>query len=166
MNNIISRSTGLVALCFLSTPVLAGSQVVGDITFAGPTSVPTLSGIMLMMMALLLAVVGYRILKQKGNNASRMMVLSLIAVGTLMSGVGGIKLINDAYAVPTTLHDVSAPGTYDVNNYANTYTNTSSAILTITGTSLPGPICHGTCLEDSTVAPAASCTLNCFLTPP
>ena len=163
MKNIISRSTGLIALFFLSTPVLAGGEpVIGSITFSGPTPVPTLSGIMLMMMALLLAVVGYRILKQKDNHASRMMVLSLIGVGALVSGAGGIKLINDAYASPHISHDVSAPGTYDVHAWGNTYNNTSSVILTVTGTDLPGPVCTGTCREDSTVAPAASCSLNCF----
>ena len=164
MNKIICRFISLATLFFLSAPVLAGGVVAGSITFAADaTPVPTLSGVMLMIMALLLAVVGYRVLKQKDNNASRMMVLSLIGVGALVSGAGGIKLINDAYAGFG--HEVPAPGQYDIygGGSVNTYNNTSSATLTVTAIGFQqGYLCNGSCAVDATIADGSSCDLTCI----
>jgi len=71
-----------------------------------------------------------------------MMVLSLIGVGALVSGVSGIKFINDAYASHN--HNVSAPGLHDIFNRINTYSNTSSVTLTIAA---DGSSCNLDCIS-------------------
>jgi len=106
------------------------------------TPVPTLSGMMLIVLALLLAAVAYRILRQKENNASRMMVLSLLTVGALASGLGGVTLINDAYAsIPgpnPTVVDLTDPNgnTVGIHSGTKSYINKTGEVTEILERSL------------------------------
>ena len=102
--SVIFKSIITSLLYFLSSSVWAVAASPGQLIYgpvATPTPVPTLSGPILIVLALLLATIGYRILRQKDNHAGRMMSLSLIVIGALASGIGGVKLIEDAYATVT-----------------------------------------------------------------
>jgi len=175
MYQFISRIATASALFLLSSTAWAGGGF-GTLTY-GPvlappppvtaaTPVPTLSGIMLMVMALLLAAIGYRILKQKDNNASRMMMLSLIAVGSLASGMSGIKLINDAYAAPLNDHPLDTQGQASVEDGLNNYNNVGTPDIEIYTVDVdqycgvqgnPGDCVVGTILQNG-----QTCTLECF----
>ena len=78
--SVIFKSIITSLLYFLSSSVWAGTSP-GQLIYgpvATPTPVPTLSGPILIVLALLLATIGYRILRQKDNHAGRMMSLSLM----------------------------------------------------------------------------------------
>ena len=156
MNKLIHSFVfrGLVAslLSLLSFSAWAGS--VGTITY-GPvvasTPVPTMSGVMLVMLALLLATIAYRILRQKENNAGRMMVLSLLAVGALASGLGGITLIDDAYA-PSGI-PLTNPGGDTLLLYSGTtsYINDTGAVTEILGRTAVQGCAFQSIIEECTI---------------
>ena len=130
------KSTLASLLFFFSSSVWAGRPSL-TLTYGPATPVPTLSDMMLIVLALLLAAITYRILRQKENTAGRMMVLSLLAVGTLASGVGGVKLINDAYAPPFDEKELTDPnggvvivGPSGTTRFIN-YTDGTTSILGI-----------------------------------
>ena len=174
----ITRLSIASFLYLFSSAVWAGTPPVGSITYAlvaappppvAAAPVPTLSGVMFMIMALLLAAVAYRVLKQKQNSSSRMMVLSLIAVGSLASGMSGVKLINDAYAfIPTSVTGVSNPGTTTLYGGFNRLENIGEADLEITDITLNNGIAcvpiesAPQCLVDGVIISGSSCSLSCF----
>ena len=61
-------------------------------------AVPTLSGMMLFILSLLLFFVAFKVSKQKSANTGKFFI-TLIGVGALVSGMGGVKLISDVSAV-------------------------------------------------------------------
>jgi hypothetical protein len=83
-------------LLFLSPMVFA--QGFGAVMRFGVTEIPTLSSLTLIIMALLLAAISYRIISKGGNNKNHTMIVSVITIGFVSFGYGSIKLINDAYA--------------------------------------------------------------------
>ena len=92
----LSQSLWLAIPFILFSPfVTAATLTYGPLTTTG---IPTLSGTMLLLLSLLLAFVGYRMLTLKTNDATKMMVVATIGIGAITSGLGGVKLINDAYA--------------------------------------------------------------------
>jgi len=137
MRNLAIKSTIASLLYILSSTAWAGTSTL----FYGPpvTDIPTLSGTMLILLSLLLATIGYRILRQKGNNTSRMMVLSLIAVGALASGVGGVKLVNDADATSAVPLDQPGGGSVTVCDGCgdDSYENATGAPLEIKSRTKP-----------------------------
>lgn len=132
-------------LFLFSNPILAAGAIVGQITY-GPltaTPIPTMSGTMLIVLSLLMATFGYRLVRQKENDTSRKLILSLIGLGTLAFSMTGVKLINDVQAVgyPTAPQSlVTNSGSADIyDNTFNVYTNdTGSAILIKTKVTNPG----------------------------
>lgn len=86
---------------------------------------------MLVAMALLLGAIAFRVMKQKGNSAGRMMVVTLMGVGVLASGVSGVKLINDANAIPGTKHSLDSSGKAGICQYYNVYTNVGGSDMMI-----------------------------------
>jgi len=174
IHQLVRRGTTASILFFASSSVWAGApNQVGTLTYGPVPPIPTLSGMMLVVLALLLATVGYRMMTQKENNAGRMMVLSLIAVGAMASGLGGVKLINDAYAInggggngggePQSAHDMTnaTGGVLPINRYGNSYTNQTDSPLMVLGIDLGGSYCHGgNCEVGKTIRPGDSCNLG------
>ncbi len=76
---------------------VASAQVVPvEITYAPlAASIPTLSSMMLVLTAIILGVVAFHLLKSDGT--ARMMGFFLV-LGSVVMGVGGLKIIGDAYA--------------------------------------------------------------------
>ena len=104
------------------------------ITFASAaTAVPSVSGVMLFILSLLLAAVGLRVLKQ--NQGSVTMLLGFIAVSALISGTSGIKLISDANAliifppIGYTVANITGSNTTSYDNSPDTllFQNTSGS---------------------------------------
>lgn len=85
-----------IALILSSSSVFAAG---GTVTFSAinPTSVPTLSGWMLIVLSLLLFAVAVKITGQKGDNVGKFFLI-LMSVGVLSTGTGGIKLLSDVQA--------------------------------------------------------------------
>ena len=167
--SVIFKSIITSLLYFLSSSVWAGGEA-GIITY-GPTTVtpvPTLSGVMLIVLALLLATIAFRILRQKENHAGRMMVLSLLAVGTLASGLGGIKLIDDAYADPLLLQLTNPNGgTIDIPNRDDyRVLNSTTVTTTILNIEINGscgidePAGNPECVGGLEIAAADSCFIS------
>lgn len=161
--SVIFKSTITFLLYSLSSSVWAVAASPGQLIY-GPvaTPVPTLSGPILIILALLLATIGYRILRQKNNHAGRMMTLSLIAIGALASGIGGVKLIDDAYAsfIPETDLVEASGGVVDICSNCGTqgYRNVTNAVTKIKRIVKP----EGSC-EFVAPGPAPSCTEGLFL---
>jgi len=135
MHNLTIKSTLASLLYILSSTAWAGLLVYGPVT-----AIPTLSGTMLILLSLLLATIGYRILRQKGNDASRMMVLSLIAVGALASGLSGVKLVNDASASGANPLAQPSGGSVDCCN-GLPFLNTSGVLQEIKSRTKPHSSC-------------------------
>lgn len=76
---------------------VASAQVAPvEITYAPlAASIPTLSSMMLVLTAIILGVVAFHLLKSDGT--ARMMGFFLV-LGSVVMGVGGLKIIGDAYA--------------------------------------------------------------------
>lgn len=123
----------------MSSNVFAGGAGVGSIVYGSGTStpVPTLGGSALIVLALLLAVVAFRILRTQQHKGVNL-VVALTAVTALASGVGGVRLVSDAHAIiPVASVDMDSesggtaalfPGINEVTNV----TNVPLSILKIT----------------------------------
>lgn len=95
--------TLLSSFC-ISTAYATGATV--TIHPAVPTSVPTLSGMMLIVLSLLLFVVTYKIAKQKNNPASKFFI-ALLGVSALVLGSGGgFKLVSEVQARTDTEEEI------------------------------------------------------------
>lgn len=101
--NMLTKKTsgmllGLLAMAG-SSATMAQELLGGSITY-GPlgTGVPTLGGVGLLILATLMLGMVWRMLRRSGAQAGRFLTLALLA-GGLVSGVGGLKLINDAQAI-------------------------------------------------------------------
>jgi len=79
---------------------LAAAGMPGAIITYGPagTSVPTISGPMLIALAVLLMLVAFRLLKDRPASGTNLVIV-LTALSALAIGSGGIKLVADAEAV-------------------------------------------------------------------
>lgn len=146
----------------------------------GSTAVPTMSGTMLIALAVLLALVAIRLLKDRrhfGSNA----VIAIAAITALGSGAGGIKLISDADAISTTLDmssvdggviTIPAPGFWLVSNSTDVpqtinaiqYREDCGPGMIIFGAptadDLNGALPENTCATSTTLAPGATETCS------
>jgi len=171
MRNLTIKSTLASLLYILSSTAWAGS---GSLVYGPVPPIPTLSGTMLILLSLLLATIGYRVLQQKGNDASRMMVLSLIVVGALASGIGGVKLINNAYANGFPTISLNQPGggtaTVCIDCGPYHYQNDTGAPLEIKSRIHPEPCGWGTvtapeCTAGLLLGDGDACQLDLFCVP-
>jgi IPTL-CTERM motif len=118
----------------LSANVFAGSNV-GSIVYGSgnSTPVPTLGGSALIVLAILLAVIAFRILRTQQHKGVNF-VVALTAVTALASGVGGIRLVSDANAlIPVGTVNMSSEsgGSVQLSIGANEVTNITSVPLSI-----------------------------------
>ena len=65
---------------------------------------PTLGGSALIVLAILLAVIAFRIMRTQEHKGVNM-VVTLIAVTALVSGVGGVNLVSNVWAPPSGMTD-------------------------------------------------------------
>lgn len=103
LSGVLNKSTIIKSLMF-SAVALSGSSVfaVSVNGSVGATSVPSLSGSMLVVLSLLLFAVAFRVSKQ--NKAVNKLFITLLGVGMVVSAGSGIKLISDVtagIAIPT-----------------------------------------------------------------
>jgi IPTL-CTERM motif len=175
----------LTSIC-CSTSVFAGSP--GGVIVYGPgsTSVPTLGGSALIVLAILLAVIAFRVMRTQRHKGVNL-VVALTAITALASGVGGINLMSDAWAITGNFVNMGAEGGGSVqlapgyNQVTNT-TGIPQKVLDIQfspgcGTSAPnggiaalanGGTGVGECNDNpsTTVPPSAYCTLDIFCNNP
>jgi hypothetical protein len=88
-----------LAIACLSSNVFAGSATPPTITY-GPlasASVPTLGGSALIVLAILLAVIAFRVMRSQQHTHIKL-VVALTTTAAIASGIGGIELISDASA--------------------------------------------------------------------
>jgi len=80
----------------------AGSPSPGAIIIYGPVgsaaAIPTISGSLLIALAVLLMLVAFRLLKDRPHAGTKL-VIAVAAIAALATGAGGIKLVADAHAV-------------------------------------------------------------------
>jgi hypothetical protein len=78
------------------------AQSLGSIHYAPPVvaPVPALSGATLVLLALVLAAVGIRLLTARNRGVGPLLVAATLTAA-LASGIGGVKLVSDAFAPPT-----------------------------------------------------------------
>ena len=125
---------GIISTLILSSSTWAQLPVVGSVVFEdanAASSVPTLSGLTIVAMALILAAVAYRVLKQKGININQTMVLALVAAGAFAFSIGGVDWVSDANAKSVTKLPVDGPGTMPIALYDTYYVNTGTTDLRI-----------------------------------
>ena len=133
-------------------------------------AVPTLSGMMLIVLSLLLVIVAIRVANQKSKQASKFFI-TLLGVTALASGINGVKIISSVEALQpsVSLNDDSA-GNHTVNftsGVLNDVTNTTSlplGILSIDYESCTPVPRANECLgaPNSTILqPNGSCQIDC-----
>jgi hypothetical protein len=92
---------------------LAAAGTTGAIITYGPVgaaaSIPTISGSLLIALAVLLMLVAFRLLKDRPH-AGTNLVIALAAGAALATGAGGIKLVADAQAVTPVLQMTDPSG--------------------------------------------------------
>lgn len=171
-HGLIFRSTSMALLFFISSSVWAGTSATsGTLVYApAATSVPTLSGMMLVILALLLATIAFRVSRQTNHNSGRMMVLSLISIGALASGMGGIKLISDVNASGSASLIMVGGGSLPIEiNQLNTFTNQTGIKQTIISVTFDSPSdCPAypagnanECTQGKILADTQQCTVDC-----
>jgi hypothetical protein len=115
--------------------VQAGNGSAGMITFEPiSSSIPTLGGAMLILMAAFLGFVALRQMRAgAGRGSAGMLLVGALAAGALASGLGGLTLLRDATASGATgIISPSGPFTFDIQPYEyNQYTNESGGTLRI-----------------------------------
>ncbi|GAA0403867.1 hypothetical protein GCM10009133_10650 [Cocleimonas flava] len=106
-------------------------------------AVPTLSGIMLFILSLSLFFVAFKVSKQKSANTGKFFI-TLIGVGALVSGMGGVKLVTDAEAIVfiDELPLVGSKGQVQLQNLdgLNTFQNLDNSQRTLVAGALTNPV--------------------------
>lgn len=158
------RGAGVVAAGTFTQLAFAGVGGGVVITYApaGTSSVPTMSEWTLLALAVMVALVAYRFLRQRLNGQPMAVVFLTVAAGAL-AFLGG-HFGNQALAgVPMDLSmSLSGGGTVNVTcpssgNVVNN-TNVPLKIVSVTG----GVNLGGTCIALPTVQPLALCTVTNF----
>jgi hypothetical protein len=146
------------AVSLQSSTVWAGSD--GSITFAplSTTSVPTLGGAMLVLLAMFLGFIALRTMRA-GSGPGRLssLLIAAFAAGTLVSAVGGVSLLRSANAVIGG-NIITLPGgqTFPViDGQLNTYENSSGVLQQVTELKLPQGCGHTTPSAESTATTAS-----------
>lgn len=78
----------------------AGGSTGAVITYSPQSvaaAVPTISGSLLIVLAVLLMIVAVRLLKDRPNAGANLLI-AVVAIASLATGAGGVKLVADAYA--------------------------------------------------------------------
>ncbi len=153
LSGVLNMSTMVLAVLLSSSSAFA-VNVNGSV---GATSVPSLSGSMLVVLSLLLFAVALRISKQ--NKAVNKLMITLLGVGVIVSAGSGIKLISEVKAgVPTvTLSgntSFGSPGS--PSNYASFLDNNTGQPVTITFTPDVAPTASRCSLQKSLLKPVKS----------
>ncbi len=127
----ITSKLGVIAFLTIAnaSSVFAATATV-NFTMPSATSVPSLSGFMLVVLSLLLFIVAFKISQQKNKNANTFFTV-LIGAGILVSMGSGVKLVSDANAggpVPTNIPDPTANfGPFTVaGNSSEQFTNSGT----------------------------------------
>lgn len=168
---------------YAGTPAAPGGTLIYG---PGSTSVPALGGSALMVLAILLAVIAFRVMRTQQHKGLNL-VVALTALTALASGVGGINMMSDAWAPPGNFVNMGTAGGGSVKlvNGPNQVTNTTGVpqkVLEIQldpgcssgefngGVAVPlnGGGSVGECDDNpsTTVPPASYCTLNIFCNDP
>ncbi|GAA0408295.1 hypothetical protein GCM10009133_16090 [Cocleimonas flava] len=158
-------------LLLLTSPqVFAGTT--GTVSYApfAAANIPTLSGMMLIILSLLLMLVAFRSAKNKNSGVNKLFI-SLLGVSILALGSGSVQLANTLVAAPAP--ELSNPNGGDADifeNRLNTYVNTSGLTQQITGVDVSGIQCDnyvgdgsnsGECATGLVVNSGVSCTVDC-----
>lgn len=156
-----------------------------NFSLLNPTAVPTLSGMMLLVLSLLLFVVAFKVSKQKSANTGKYFI-ALIGVTALVSSIGGTKLITDVQAGgPTPLVLSGSTGSVNLNPdgfsffvnedsqnrtyVAGSFTNPAGSICTVEfpisrPPTLAAPVYSAhLCTEGTQIPTNGVCAFNCEL---
>ncbi|KAG1652822.1 hypothetical protein GQR58_025969 [Nymphon striatum] len=168
---VTKTSLSLLTSLIIITPAFAGTN--GQLTYGplSPTSVPTLSGTMLIIMSLLLFVVAYKVSKQKGAHAGKFFV-TLISASALVTGIGGVKFVSNVDAADTNPPLVVAEGeTVEIfASLFNSFRNSTNVTQQIKAIELVGVKCGNfpngefvtnECRVGLTLAASESCNIDC-----
>ena len=126
--SVLISGIASTSLLLFSSSVWA-TGVTGSV---GATSVPSLSGSMLVILSLLLFAVAFRLTKQ--NKAVNKLFISLLGVGMIISAGSGFKLISDAQAVVGPVVNLSGGIFGGSPDYAAILQNDTGQPVTITFT--------------------------------
>lgn len=163
--------TILFLLLAVPTAAVAGTPPPGSISFepgfAGSVSIPTMGGIGLVLLALVLGVVAVQHIRSNGGQLGSFLVAGL-ATGALLSAGGGATLISQSHALVASDFTITNPEgeTLDVNfREPNSYTNASGVPMGVSALSLPldcaPPDTESTCEVGDELEDGASCEVDC-----
>ncbi len=91
----------LAALGLGSFASLAAAGTGGAVITYGPvmaTAVPAISGALLIVLAALMMLIAFRLIKHRPQSGANL-VIAVVAIASLATGAGGVKLMADAHAV-------------------------------------------------------------------
>ncbi|MDZ7783842.1 MAG: midcut-by-XrtH protein [Halioglobus sp.] len=168
---VLLRSLTAVFALGAMLPLAAQAGIPGgSITFtpaagATATPVPTLGGVMLLLLALLLAFVAFTHLRRQ--RAKAMLVLCL-AGGSLLSAAGGVTLIERASAGGDGIFFISNSQGETLPIFPNTfneYTNNTSVPMGVQSVELPSSNCPNgpvpACTGGLELTPGEQCQIDC-----
>lgn len=165
---LLSNVTTFIALIAMPLTASAGIPS-GSITFApaagaAATPVPTLGGVMLLLLALFLAFVAFTHLRQQ---RAKMMLVLCLAGGSLMSGAGGVTLIERATAGGEVFIIGNSQGqTLPIfPDEFNEYTNDAGVPMNVQSVQLPTPCPNApvpqVCAGGLELAQGEQCEIDC-----
>jgi len=155
----VNKITITLLLLSCSTASLAGP---GGVVFGPVSTVPTMSGTMLIILSIFLAFIAFKVMKQRAENKTTLWV-TILGTGALLSATGGFHLFDKAtasvVAIPITPNITMPLNPTTFNTYRND-TSTPLQVKSITG-SCAMPSGMPLCTVGRVVAPAGTCDINC-----
>lgn len=134
---------GVPALLAATSDAFAGMGG-GTIVYGPPAeSIPTLSGTMLIVLGLFLAVLAFRVLRNHSGGLPLASIVALSIAG--LSGVSGVKLVQEAYAVA---------------GYSMSQPNGGSEFIGAIGFEVPVDNTSGRAQQIKSVTPQPSCAVG------
>lgn len=110
--NFAFKLLAAIGLGSFASLAAAGIPVSGAVITYGPVgaaSIPTISGSLLIALAVLLMLVAFRLLKDRPHSGTKL-VIAVAATAALATGAGGIKLVADAQAIDPVLQMTDPSG--------------------------------------------------------
>ncbi|MGK0269406.1 MAG: hypothetical protein ACI88H_000037 [Cocleimonas sp.] len=167
------QKTLITSILLLSSVTAMAGPGIGTMTMTfGGANIPSLSGIMLVFLSLLLFAIAFRTAKQKQRNKFFVALISSGALLAVLGGAGQLKNNLDVQAgwillLPTIGFDQTNT-TRPINPGATEYENEEIGLIgTITNITITGPgyTCDGVGVQRCTVgislSPNESCSLVC-----
>lgn len=141
----------------------------GSIVFSTANSIPTLPGMLLIVLGLFLGLIAFKMMKSNGFN-NKAFTITAMGAGAVLSAASGLQVINsvEASAPVILVNTGDIDTTMSLNIGDNVYQNNTSKNFFVKNINFNGMSCNtavsgypNLCTVSLVIPPGSSCSLNC-----